>query len=54
MPLRFTLLRRCALMFFFAAPALAYAATLTGGFAPLIPGTNMNLTAVGPVERKRI
>ncbi len=50
MPLKITLLKRCALAVLLALPGFAFSATLTGGFTPLAPGTNINLTAIGAVD----
>ncbi len=50
MPTKYSFLRQFALVLFLAFPWRATSATLTGNFTALPPGTNVNLTALGPVD----
>jgi hypothetical protein len=50
MPLDISLLKRHALVLCLAFPCFGFSATLTGSFSQLVPGTNINLTAVGAAD----
>jgi hypothetical protein len=50
MRLKKILLKRGALLLCLASPLLGLSATLTGNFTVIIPGTNINLTTIGPVD----
>jgi hypothetical protein len=49
MPIK-NLFQKFALLLLIAFPRLGFAATLTGSFSPVIPGTNIDLTAQGAVD----